>query len=250
MADETKSHGNLDFSAPLLSARRAAHLSSEDSNLNHHRGVLVRDISKRVPFSWERAPGMPKDNVRSDKHVALDLPPPPKLPPARWRPTPKEETDDSDNDGDEDDDEDDDEDEDDDVFSDAMDMFFLSESLDVGDFDMSRFDLEIIDARGDRSPGFIIRRVLPTSNAVASCSSSNPPVRSAASRNSNRRVRCSKGLNNTHCVHRSVAESYTSPKACGLTSFFPWRMKPMICGLKSPIRPGSRQSQTSAGCFN
>ncbi|XP_042514574.1 uncharacterized protein LOC122089140 [Macadamia integrifolia] len=265
MADKTKTRGNLDFSAPLLSTKRAPlvdpHLSSEDSNANPPCGV-VRDISKRVPFSWERAPGMPKDIVVDD------LPPPPKLPPARWRRPPSKEaathSSDADNGGGNSDDdlEDDDEDNDDIYFSDAMDKF-LSESLLLGDDNMRKFDhLEIIEATGDRSPGYIIRRVLPaTTNAVPSsnCSSSSSssilPVTSSSSsscwRNTNRRrVRCPKGLNDNQCAHRSIAESYSTPKACGLALFFPWRTKPMLCGVKSPTRQGSRESQTSAGCFN
>nr|DAD30654.1 TPA_asm: hypothetical protein HUJ06_009505 [Nelumbo nucifera] len=88
-------HGrSLNFNAPLLSTRRLAAPGSIDTDANADPRGVARDISKRIPFSWERSPGMPKNIEKSG--LLAESPPPPKLSPGRWRPPAKVACDDDD----------------------------------------------------------------------------------------------------------------------------------------------------------
>lgn len=147
--------------------------------------------------------------------------PPPKLPPGRWHP-PKElaiNRNDHDN-------VDDDYDYDkfnQGNFSDAIDIFSLSESIDI-------FETVGVNYRDSssaiQSPSFIIQRYLSDAEALAAA---QLPVDTS---------------NNYH-VSRSVGQPYSSPKSCGLDIFFPWRMKHKLCGVKSPVKPTRRKHNST-----
>nr|DAD27518.1 TPA_asm: hypothetical protein HUJ06_028986 [Nelumbo nucifera] len=82
-------HGrSLNFNAPLLSTRRLAAAGSINAYANADPCGIARDISKRIPFSWERSLGMPKDDIEKSDLLA-ESPPPPKLPSGRWCPPTK-----------------------------------------------------------------------------------------------------------------------------------------------------------------
>ncbi|KAF8396965.1 hypothetical protein HHK36_018602 [Tetracentron sinense] len=196
----------LNFNAPLLSIRRPSGSSSAETSDANPLSTL-RNTSKRIPFSWEQTPGKPKNLDKRETHA--EDPPPPKLPPSRWY---------------------------------AIDMFSLSESLEISDnashvHGLDGLNLEILESSGNESPDFIIRRFLPAANALAASSSRT------VSKSLNPKVpplyHCPKDHTVVECRPPTVRRSYSPPKACGLAPFFPWRMKHNLCGLKSPIRRGS-----------
>lgn len=223
---ESKCSRKLDLAAPLLSTRRSNYCNNTEI-CKTNSVPASRDTSNMVPFSWEKCPGEPKDDSRSPVYGGgNDEPPPPKLPPCQWHPT----TDDG-WDGDDDNDNDDD---DDDVFSDAIDMFSLSESSDIGtkkikDGDLGLSSQALESGCNSSSPNFIIRRFLPAANALAFSSSIsvNP-----------------KNLNGK--IPRSNHYSYSPPKGCGLETFFQWRVKPKLCSSRSLIRQTARPKPSSS----
>jgi len=235
----------LNFNAPLLSTRRIG------GNYTGEEGVFQTASDHRIPFSWEQAPGKPKDSERGDIHGG-DETPRPRLPPCRWHPSidatnnhhddhdqavinDHHHDDGCDGDGDVDVD---DEENDDAAFSDAMDVFSLSEAIDIvtkaEKVDESSFNglkLKLAECRGNESPNFIIKRFLPDATALAESSA----------------LSFSKSFNKKFpkpCDYpEACGQSSASPKGCGLEILFPWRMKHKLCGIKSPIRQDSLNVQ-------
>nr|DAD47493.1 TPA_asm: hypothetical protein HUJ06_017430 [Nelumbo nucifera] len=247
-------HGrSLNFNAPLLSTRRLAATGSIDADANADPRGIVRDISKRIPFSWER--------------LLAESPPPPKLPPGRWRPPAKVACDDDDdklvddNNDDEDDnstDCDDNTDADDDevLLSDVIDNnSSLSESIDIVDcmnlgvHALELEGLEMVESRGNHSPSFIIHHFLLAADALASSYSisskkkmhkrvpSSSAYHFSSDDDDDELISDIQVAETERFIHPRItlARSYTPAKACGLAPFFPWRMKHTHCGLKSPI---------------
>lgn len=228
--------GKLNFNAPLLSTRHPGGFPLVGIPRSYSQGTS-RDTSTRVPFSWEQAPGKPKDTRRFEPDEDEDLPPPPPgLPPGRWNP-PKEDSEEENYQHY--DDNDDGFDADVDLFSDAIDMFSLSDALDhiveaaEKVHGLDGLKLGALESRGRSSPNFIIQRFLPAAQALAASSALN------SSRNLNRRVPHSSSHPEdclTQQGGRSCSSSSSSPRGCGLEFFFPWRMKHKLCGVKSPVR--------------
>lgn len=257
----------LNFNAPLLSTRRPGNSSSTSL---HGRSLSTSE--DRVPFSWEQAPGKSKypNNTSDDNHDGDT--PRPKLPPGWWhwhRPlesnnvvVPDKENEqvihDHDDGCDGDVDEDlravdynvlEDVDYDDEAFSDAIDVFSLSEAIDIVEKKAQRehdridtLKLKLQEARemDQLSPNFIIERFLPDAAALAASSALNLSVSQISS---NEKLCYPWNYPEPEaCVSRTVSQSYSSHKGCG---FFPWRMKQhKLCGIKSPV-VSSQQPQFS-----
>ncbi|KAI8560836.1 hypothetical protein RHMOL_Rhmol04G0286600 [Rhododendron molle] len=239
-ATATKCTRKLDYNAPFLSTRRPSSANCLQSSRRSSRGSWV-DTSNRVPFSWEQIPGKPKALGKCDTLDINVLPP--NLPPSRCHP-PKVTTKVRDRDqchvADDDDDEEDDDkgcdgDLDDlhDVFSDAIDTFSLGESTYCNG--LGRVNSEIEETRGALSPSFIIQRFLPDAAALAASSSAL-----AIAKNLNNRLPQSSNSSRGSCV----SQPYPSTKSCGLEVFFPWRLKPKLCGLKSPVHQKSIEAKS------
>lgn len=228
----------LNFNAPLLSTRRHVNPTSLELSCKNLHSVS-RNTSDRIPFSWEQAPGKPKDLDTSSDNLHEQDTPRPKLPPSWWHPPTDEPTYDDQTDDNYCDDgwDGDVDDRDDDVFSDAIDVFSLSEAIDIVERSQKKVDAidclkqKLAECRGgDETPNFIIQRFLPDATALAASSALGLKYHPEAS---------------SDHQHGAVStESYSSPKGCGLELFFPWRMKHKLCGVKSPVRhssvPGKR----------
>ncbi|XP_010251942.1 PREDICTED: uncharacterized protein LOC104593672 [Nelumbo nucifera] len=261
-------HGHsLNFNAPLLSTRRLTATGSIDIDANANPRGIARDISKRIPFSWERSPGMPKDIEKSG--LLAESPPPPKLPSGRWRPPAKVACDDDDDDDklvddnndDEDDnstDCDDDTDTDDDevLSSDVIDdNFSLSESIDIVDGmnlgvrGLEHEGLEMVESRGNHSPSFIICPFLPAADALASSYSISSKKKMHKRVPSSSADHFSSDDDDDELISDiQVPENrkiYSSPRYTGTIVYtfqgvwactlLPLRMNHTLCGLKSPI---------------
>ncbi|KAL0316426.1 UNVERIFIED_CONTAM: hypothetical protein Sradi_5520800 [Sesamum radiatum] len=226
----------LNLSLPLLSTRRPFGVTDDHMLMMPISNTTSKDTSNMVPFSWERIPGEPKDKEQDDNFGNIDdVPQPPKPPPGRWQPPVMEELNSAmehvvdqcsdyydgicDADG---------ENSHNERFSDAIDIFSLAESVDD--------DIEVnCEATKDRSceipepdgsANFIIQRFLPDAQALAEASVINKKLPFPSSPYSYGYF--SRGVS----IRRS---SYHSPKGCGLRSFFPWRLKPKPCSVKSPV---------------
>ncbi|PIA59530.1 hypothetical protein AQUCO_00400430v1 [Aquilegia coerulea] len=223
----------LNLNAPILSTRRVGGASHCSKSFDADQ----QGSSQRVPFSWEQVPGTPKGAASRDLLKAAEFRPP-KLPPCQWHSSKGPEVDTSctyrgNNVED-----------DDDAFSDAIDMFSLSESLDVADSTsnsrgLSSLDLKIVESREHQSPDFIIRRFLPDANALASTYAPTLPNH------------CLNEPINSHFQRQyagpniAVDRGCSPPKACGIGLFL---LKHSICGLKDPIldRHGSQDAKRSS----
>ncbi|KAJ7961187.1 DUF688 family protein [Quillaja saponaria] len=230
-AMDSKCPGKLDFSAPLLSTRRLGCSTAADTPCSNSLGT-AQSTSERIPFSWEQAPGKPKDLERKGDINNEEATPRLRLPPSLWHP-PKEATDaDSDDTEDVLYDQDDYIDDQDDVFSDAIDVFSLSEAIDIAQKSEERHELDglklkLPESSDNHSPNYIIKRFLPDATALAASSSLNIDDKFCYSANPHPEA----------YVPRQVKQSYAaSPKGCGLEILFPWRMKQKLCGIKSPVR--------------
>lgn len=258
----------LNFNAPLLSTRRPPSNPANSLELLPCSSLRRRNsgsVNDRVPFSWEQAPGKPKDDNRNDNNDTLshDLndTPRPKLPPSLlWQYS--QNNYDKNKNNDDDGCEADVEDEEDihDVFSDAVDVFSLSEAIDIVERSEkareSKTDgltLKIIeDSRSgvnNQYPDFIIQRFLPDATALATASALGAMSLKKSCENY---YNCSAG-DQAHADHkmRSVSRSITrttsfsSSKGCGFEMLFPWRVKhKWTCGVKSPIRHSSFSTTT------
>ncbi|KAL6987880.1 hypothetical protein U1Q18_013625 [Sarracenia purpurea var. burkii] len=243
-AIDAKCHGKLNYNAPLLSTRRPNGGADAGSRFSRTSSQGVgQDSSNRVPFSWEQTPGNPKD-LETDVTHDTAVVPLPKLPPGRWHPAnepvkvaktirrPDNAEHDDGCDGDiEDDDDEDGENDDYDIFSDAIDIFSLSESVDMVE---SCDKVEEEENSGSaQSPSFIIQRFLADASAMASTSGL------ALSKNLNKKLPRSSG--------RKSGQSEIAPEGCGFDYFLPWRMKHKPCGLKSPVREASLNTKPEWG---
>ncbi|XP_073113144.1 uncharacterized protein [Elaeis guineensis] len=260
----------LDLHAPLKSTRRSS--SSVDTiSMSHSNSVRVSstEASQRVPFVWESSPGVPKDAGRRGFSSNRDKGPfPPKPPPNQWRPLGEDiqnatgrhrshGTDDG-NDGDIDMCSDGTEDAD--AFSDALEKISLSESLAIA----HRLSSCHIEPVVNRAPSFIMNRFLPAASALANSSAttarkhwsrrappfSHPSQKELTKMRTRRRVHDAR-LQVPYFPHGEARADVPS-KACGLMLFFPWSLKPMVCGFRTPranlnITPGKTMQGSSDG---
>lgn len=219
--NRTKCPRMLDFYAPLLSIRRP-------SGCTNNSQPNLQDAGHSIPFCWEQAPGRPKDSQKSPESDTPRL----RLPPGRLHPhkqvSSNQDLHDLDRDdgchGDADDDYDD-------IFSNAMDVFSLTEAIDIAERAEQSHGLDGFDVENNDSisPSYIIERFLPDAIALAASSVMN------ISRNLSKKLPyvCK---NPEACVSEAVRSSYSLRKSCGLDKFLPWRMKHRLCGIKSPVR--------------
>ncbi|KAM7526520.1 hypothetical protein LguiA_016422 [Lonicera macranthoides] len=191
----------LDLNAPFLSTKRA--------NLKIPRANSL-SACNRVPFSWEQSPGKPKDTENTSDGIGEVLPRP-KPPPGRQ--APPSELIKFHNGGQHDHDEGCDGDIEDeyDSFSDAIDMFSLSEAIDFVE-PVNYFD----ESSGTQSPSFIIQRFLQDAKALAVASSALTVPKDTK--------------------YTEKCGVYSTPKGCGLEILLPWRVKHKPCAVKSPVR--------------
>ncbi|PSS23841.1 Protein of unknown function DUF688 protein [Actinidia chinensis var. chinensis] len=233
-AIDTTCPRKLDYNAPLLSTRRPSGATNLQLSRTSSKGIW-HDSSERIPFSWEQTSGKPKNLETMDTHDKVL--PPLKLPPGRLHRL-KETFKVNNSDGFRNDNgcdvnvEDDD---DDDAFSDAIDMFSLSGSIDlVENFNpvdwLGGVNSEI-EHSSAQSPSFLIQRFLPDATAIAAASSGL-----AISENLNKKIPQRSNYHEGLCV--------SSPKGCGFDMFFPWRVKHKPCGVKSPVRQASLNAKT------
>ncbi|KAF1868119.1 hypothetical protein Lal_00018635 [Lupinus albus] len=231
----------LNLHAPLLSTKRPGFSVAAATSYSSNSLTIVQNTDERVPFSWEQAPGKPKDIIFDSSDSAKDEGAPRlRLPPCLCDP-PKEEANEADvhnsdktfHDPD-----------DDYIFSNAMDVFSLSEALDIvqkkSENNVHRENndglrLKLAESNGYHSPTYMINRFLPDATALAASSALHFPCK------------LDKEVCNTCSYHEcylsgsgSGTHSYTSsPKGCGLQLLFPWRMKHKLCANKCPILPFS-----------
>lgn len=214
----------LNLNVPPLSTRRPSGATSYKMLM-----LAKSNTTNMVPFSWERIPGEPKDKETNENFSNIDLPPPPKPPPCQWQPPLTKEVniygicDGSDVDyGDK-------EYGHNERFSDAIDIFSLAESIDDMEANCNvtndRSSAIQEPNNGYHSPNFIIQRFLPDAQALAEESVMNKKLPFSSSPRSD----------SSFSRDVSIKRSHNSPKGCGLGSFFPWRMKPKPCSVKSPV---------------
>ncbi|XP_023545068.1 uncharacterized protein LOC111804477 [Cucurbita pepo subsp. pepo] len=231
--DQRRSYGHhhiarkLNFNAPLLTTRRPA------ANVGIGRlSISGSTTSDRVPFCWEQAPGKPKDYVERCHDVVYDssaTTPRPTLPPRWWRPpiqtkenTRRSESDDNLSESDY-------------VLSDVVDVFSLSEAIDIvekAEKDLKLNELNLYREKEEeeegknvsckRSSNFMIERFLPDATALAASSVLN---------------------RHAFSPQRVGGRPFSPPKGCGLDMLFPWRIKHhhRLCGVRSPVRDDNRR---------
>ncbi|KAJ1686679.1 hypothetical protein LUZ63_018069 [Rhynchospora breviuscula] len=234
---KAKPVSQLQLDSPRLpSARRS--VSSVDTNTNQPN--LTRDdslskICMMVPFSWESSPGVPKVLSQRDPFSDKELDHvPPKLPPCRWHPSKGGVNNDCDHElsegssdyGD--------------AFSDAFDRVSLTEQLGIAGRLSSFRGLGLKDKEElrNQSPSFIMDRFLPAANAIASSSVVKTPKRRAQKNKpikgelpipqTNNDMAQMVPLSQNVEIHKEM-----SSRACGLMVFFPWKMKPIVCGFNN-----------------
>ncbi|WJX42935.1 hypothetical protein P8452_30108 [Trifolium repens] len=233
--DRSKRHRKLNLNAPIMSTRRFGSVFADTSSSS--LGGTFQNTSRRVPFSWEKEPGKPKDCS--------------KLPPChRWFPR-KESADQPDVGNDYDDR--DDIDNKDDIFSDAMDdVFSLSEALDIVQRKSEKahsdnndgLKLKLAECSGYQSPTYLINRFLPDATALAASSSAlnfhSDYEENICNTCSYPECYLSESGRHSHSYAYASGSSSTSPKGCGLEVLFPWRnMKHKFCSIESPVLPCS-----------
>ncbi|XP_019435897.1 PREDICTED: uncharacterized protein LOC109342353 [Lupinus angustifolius] len=232
----------LNLNAPLLSTRRPAFSVVAATSCSSNSLSIVQNVDDRVPFSWEQAPGKPKDTIIDRIDSTKDGGTPrPKLPPCLCLP-PKEAAYEAGVHNSDQAFHDPDDDYKDDIFSDAMDVFSLSEALDivqkksenVRSENNDGLRLKLAESNGYQSPTYMINRFLPDATALAASSVLHFPCK------------LDKEVCDTCSYHEcylsgSGRHSYTSAstKGCGLEVLFPWRMKHKLCATKCPVLPFS-----------
>ncbi|KAJ8446758.1 LOW QUALITY PROTEIN: hypothetical protein Cgig2_000769 [Carnegiea gigantea] len=234
----------LNLNAPLLSTRRSTTTTLESKRTNS-----LHVSCERVPFSWEQSPGKPKDTVRGESLRYEDLPLP-KPPPIRWR----EETysngcddinivdnGDHGNEGEHDNEaiNNNNNNCNDDAFSDGLDLFSLTSSLNPSerpDRDSARGDTDVESDiggnNGSSSPNFMIQRFLPAATALAASSLSDLNANKHLMYPSNNDITSMEGS----CVPRVAGQVFSTSKGCGFELLFPWRPKHRLSKIKSPVR--------------
>lgn len=235
-----RSHNQLQLDSPRLPSARRSVSSSIDNSTNQPN--LTRDtssskLSMMVPFSWESSPGVPKDLGQRDMFSDKELDQlPPKPPPCRWHPSNGDATNNCDRDLSEE------SSEYDDASSDAFDRVSLSEQLGIAGR-LSSFrglGLKDIEAMRNQSPSFIMNRFLPAANAIASSSVLKRPKRTPQRNEqiTNRETpipQTNNGMVQMMPISQNIEiHKEMSSRACGLMVFFPWKMKPIVCGFKNP----------------
>ncbi|XP_057458144.1 uncharacterized protein LOC130748911 [Lotus japonicus] len=243
----------LNLNAPLLSTRRLGAVVA-DTSYSSSSLPTVQNTSDRVPFSWEKAPGKPKDMERSDSNQDGGTPRP-RLPPGHQFP-PKEAPEDDLDSGDlafhEKDDgcDGDDDDNKDDFFSDAIDVLSLSEALDIvqkksehiaQNENHKGLKLKLAESNGYQSPTYMINRFLPDATALAASSALH--FTSNVEEKESDRCSYSQCYLSSSARHNSINSYASSPKGCGLELLFPWRMKHKLCAMESPVLPCSTNLQ-------
>lgn len=242
----------LDLNKPLLSTKKLSIVVSGTSCASTSVGKTVKNntcYEERVPFSWERTAGKPKD-VAGDHNE--EETPRLRLPPCLWHPPNEEPI--SDNEADKGNDHHEDQDgcvedvEDDndvdemfesDLLSDAMEVVSLSDALDIvqkterarrksaNEGLRLKLEEDSNNNNGNESPNYLIKRFLPDATALAASST----------------LHLSKNMimENKICDSSgSYLDAYvTTPKGCGLEVLFPWRLKHKLCAMKSPVLPCS-----------
>ncbi|CAL5210789.1 unnamed protein product [Lathyrus oleraceus] len=234
--DHSKRHWKLNLNAPIMSTRR---LGSVVADTSSSLGTF-QNTSERVPFSWEKEPGKPKDTERNGSKLAATC----------HRLFPRKETADQsdilDNACDEMDDKDD-------LFSDAMDdVFSLSEALDIvqrksekAHSDINEgLKLKLAECNGYQSPTYLINRFLPDATALAASSSAlqfhSDFAEKVCDSCSYPECYLSESGRHSHSYAYASGSSSSSPKGCGLEALFPWRtMKHKFCAVESPVLPCS-----------
>jgi len=237
--NHSKRHRKLNLNVPIMSTRRLGSIVADTSLSSSSLGTF-HNTSERVPFSWEKEPGKPKDAERNGS----------KLPPCHRLFPRKEVADQSDVengcDGE------DYIDNNDDLYSDAMDdVFSLSEALDIVQRKSEKahsdnnnsLKLKLAECSGYQSPTYMINRFLPDATALAASSSA---LNFHSDFEENVCNTCSypecylseSGRHSNSYAYASCSSS--SPKGCGLETFFPWRtMKHKFCAIESPVLPCS-----------
>ncbi|KAA0037732.1 hypothetical protein IC582_019988 [Cucumis melo] len=267
--DDRHSYGHhhiarkLNFNAPLLTTRRpAANVDLDRVSVSGSVRISLSTTSDRVPFCWEQAPGKPKEYAErchdSADHGGDATTPRPTLPPGWWRPPVQTRRNSRHlhcNDGHRCDDNVDVDDNNDEnssgsgyVLSDVMDVFSLSEAIDIvekaekarkfsDELNLKELKLheeeeeeeERNNGNYNRSSNFMIERFLPDATALAASSVLN---------------------RHAFSPQRVAKRPFSPPKGCGLDVLFPWRIKHhhQLCGVKSPVRDGGRSlgSKSSA----
>lgn len=126
------------------------------------------------------------------------------------------------------------------VLSDVMDVFSLSEAIDMVEkaeiahkfsdelklkelklYEDEEEEEERNNGNYNRSSNFMIERFLPDATALAASSVLN---------------------HHAFSPQRVAKQPFSPPKGCGLDVLFPWRIKHhhQLCGVKSPVRDGGR----------
>ncbi|XP_020236239.1 uncharacterized protein LOC109815840 [Cajanus cajan] len=235
----------LNLNAPLLSTRRLGSPVVGDTSCSSNSVGAIQNTSERVPFSWEKAPGKPKETDRRDNTTQDSSTPRLRLPPHRWIPPKEAAESEADDDDiafhDQQDGSCDGNVNKDDSFSDAMDVFSLTEALDIvqkksedaHSENNDRLRLKLAESNGYQSPTYMINRFLPDATALAASS--------ALHFSSNLEDKVCDTCSYSECyISGSKRHSYaSSPKGCGLELLFPWRMKHKLCAIESPVLPCS-----------
>ncbi|CAL0328308.1 unnamed protein product [Lupinus luteus] len=195
-----KSRRTLNLNAPLLSTRRLGCSVVADTS------CTVQNT--RVPFSWEQAPGKPKDVERSSSVHDGDTPRL-RLPPCLWH-----------------------------QLNDAVgaDIYNGKQATHEciasnAESDLQKVHresndglrLKLAECNGDQSPAYMINRFLPDATALAASSSIN------FSNDFNKKM-------------IDTASYASSSKGCGPEILFPWSMKHKLCAIKSHVLPYSKKS--------
>ncbi|XP_004506820.1 uncharacterized protein [Cicer arietinum] len=191
--DNSKRHRKLNLNAPIMSTRR---IGSGAADTSSSLGK-VQNTSQRVPFSWEKEPGKPKDLEMN----GLELPPSCHCCFLRKEQCclsyfPRKELDDQSYIGyccDEEDD-----------------VFSLSEALDIvqrkSECDNNNgLKLKLAECNGYQSPTYLINRFLPDATALAASSV----------------LHFTNNFKEKVCDSSYAYGSSSSPKGCGLEDFLP-----------------------------
>ncbi|MED6161912.1 hypothetical protein PIB30_065268, partial [Stylosanthes scabra] len=188
-------HRMLNFNAPLLSTRRAANSTVAGSSLG-------RLQITSVPFSWEQAPGKPKDQERSNSiHFGDGETPRLRLPPCLQH-LPK-------------------------AAADVLNSFDQDDGCD-GDND-DNDESSSNNNNVDECSSYMINRFLPDATALAASSSAHFEKNGFSKKGG-----CDTWSDSRHSY--AASSSSCSPKGCNsLQVLFPWRLKHKLCSIKSPV---------------
>lgn len=142
-----------------------------------------------------------------------------------------------------------------DVFSNAVDVFSLSEAIDILERaerpvhglnnNIDQLKLKIAESCGeDASPNFMINRFLPDASALALAAASsaltNYHHHPSCCEDETKDLNCCKRQVSSSCRYKerevvasrrsATTQASGAPKGCGLDNLFLWRPKPRFCG--------------------